>query len=265
MRGWLCPLIQQALETARVADVLESIQAQLSDGGPYPSRILQLESDTARLAPVRGQLGQLGQTSAHGIALASLVDGNRAYAARRVRQLGSHEFQRVVTAGRKRSNPQLGADLRHLGGRQRKAGLHDRTPLLEAVGVDLLPDLDVHQAVAALHVGVAVGREQIELVAFLDLARRELSKAPVRFAEAGGEGSPFPTRNDGSHPIDLDRRHPQARSAGPEMEHLFTGDGSAGRTLQSGCEGWGASVFCPGSSSLLIPSREAEKAGPWRK
>jgi len=67
--------------------------------------------------------------------------------------------------GRKRQ-PECLQDLGRLGGGQREAGLHDRRPLLQAVGVDLAQQLDVHQRIANLDVG-ALGRKQIDLVAVL--------------------------------------------------------------------------------------------------
>ena len=59
--------------------------------------------------------------------------------------------------------------LRRFGRRKRKARLHDRGPLLEAVRVDLPQHLDVHQRIADLHVVAGAGK-QIDLVAFLNAA-----------------------------------------------------------------------------------------------
>jgi hypothetical protein len=70
-----------------------------------------------------------------------------------------------------------------LAGRKRKTGLHDRRPLLEAIGIDLAQHLDVHQRIADLDVVAGAG-EQVDLVAFLDAIRIKLRQPPLRLAEA---------------------------------------------------------------------------------
>ena len=87
---------------------------------------------------------------------------------------------------------------RHPGRRKRKARLHDRGPLLEAVRVDLPQHLDVHQRIADLDVVAGAGK-QIDLVAFLNAARRELRQPRLRLPEVSTERSPFPAWIEFSH------------------------------------------------------------------
>jgi len=88
--------------------------------------------------------------------------------------------------------------LRRFGRRKRKRRLHHRRPLLEAMRIDLAKHLDVHQRIANLHVVVGAG-QQVDLVALLHAARRELRQPRARFAEVSAEGAPLPAWFDFSH------------------------------------------------------------------
>ena len=72
--------------------------------------------------------------------------------------------------------------LRRVGRRKWKARLHDRGPLLQTVRVDLPQHLDVHQSIADLHIVAGAG-QQINLVAFLNAARRELCQPRLGLPE----------------------------------------------------------------------------------
>src|SRR5262249_5777341 len=113
---------------------------------------------------------------------------------------------------RQRCHAKGGAHPRNLGCGKRELPLHDRSPLLEAVGVDLLQRFDVHELVSDLDVGVAVRREQVQLVALLHVAWRELAESAVRIAEACAECPPLPARDDHFHGL-LSREHQQRRTA----------------------------------------------------
>ena len=87
----------------------------------------------------------------------------------------------------------------HVGRRQREGGLQHGHPLLEPVFVDALEALDVHQPAADLHGGIAVGREQVEVVALLDPVRCERVEAALGRPEALAEGAPLPARDESGH------------------------------------------------------------------
>ena len=80
--------------------------------------------------------------------------------------------------------------------RQREGRLHDGSPLLEAVLVHGLELLHVHEAAAHLHRGVALEREQVDLVAFLHPVRLHGAEAFVCLAERLAERAPLPARHD---------------------------------------------------------------------
>ena len=81
---------------------------------------------------------------------------------------------------------------------ERERHLQDRFPALEASGIGLAQDLDVHQLVPDLHV-VTVVRQQVEIVTVLDGGRRHGIEDHVRLRDGVGERAPLPTRDDVGH------------------------------------------------------------------
>jgi hypothetical protein len=84
---------------------------------------------------------------------------------------------------RRNGNTECRADRRHRVRREGKGRLHHRTPLLEAALGHLLQRLDVHEGVTDLYIGVGDGRQEIGLVALLDLLGRQGAKTLVGDAE----------------------------------------------------------------------------------
>src|SRR4029453_13656651 len=81
-------------------------------------------------------------------------------------------------------------------GAEREDALEHGTPLLEPVAVDCLEQLHVHQPVAALHGGVALLREQIELITLGDVVGLAQVEEALGGAEALAEGAPLPAGDD---------------------------------------------------------------------
>jgi len=83
-----------------------------------------------------------------------------------------------------------------VAGGEREHAFEHGTPLLEPVAVDGFEPLHVHQAVADLHGGVALLREQVELVALLHALGLAQVEEALGGAEALAERAPLPARDD---------------------------------------------------------------------
>ncbi len=90
------------------------------------------------------------------------------------------------------STPSAAENRGDVVGAEREGRLEDRLPLLEPVAVHELEQLDVQLRVADLDRGVTGGREQVDLVALLDLLGLESGEAIVGVTERLAEGTPFP-------------------------------------------------------------------------
>ena len=174
-------------EPAREARVEPRVEPEVAHRGDHERRIRGLDRDRAGCAAIGHDVRELGHAAADRVALPSLVhlDGEQ----RRVRRddLREQLFGRVLAALERRCVDIEGGQHRSdVGRRDREARLHDREPLLQAVVVDVLETLDVHQLVANLHGAVhAADGEQIELVALLDAFRRRARRSgrqPARSA-----------------------------------------------------------------------------------
>ncbi len=193
------PISNECRKAPRVAGVDVGVEANAADSGDDGGRVLRLDRDRPRTSSVRHHIGGLGRAAAQGVADAPLVDRDRPHPTARRHQLGEELLQRVGRSGaRGRGDPKGVEDPGHRGRRQREPLLHHRLPPLQAVGVDLAEQLDVHEVGADLDVG-AGRREQVELVALLDRLRGLRGQGGLRGPEAVPEDSPFPTRDDRGH------------------------------------------------------------------
>src|SRR5690242_7636986 len=87
---------------------------------------------------------------------------------------------------------------RSVRGRQRERLLQDRLPALQAICVDLLQHLDVHEVVTDFHVGTKP-TEEVQLVALLDSARPQRREPALGKPETRAERTPLPSWNDRGH------------------------------------------------------------------
>ena len=146
-------VIEQRRQATRIGDVGIAAQAEFAHRGDHRGGILRLHGQRARGLAVGHHVRQLGHAATDGVARASLVDLHHAHSPARRGEPGQQLLLREPARARRRGRQsERLEDLRRVGGGQRKAGLHDRRPLLEAVGVDLAQHLDVHQCIADLHV-----------------------------------------------------------------------------------------------------------------
>ena len=130
-------------------------------------------------------LGDLRHAAADRVVVAPLVDLDRKQAGASAPRAPRSSWSSVYSLRRDRRA--LDAErLEHRGdvvAAEREGRLEDRLPLLEPVVVHALEQLDVQLRVADLDRGVARSREQVDLVALLDLLRLESGEAIVGVAE----------------------------------------------------------------------------------
>ena len=179
-------------------DVLVDVGAEPEriDRGHDGRRVRRLDRDRRRPAPVMLENGALGLAPGNGIAGALLADPQQAWTTGTTDPCGRQDRLQAQTFGR-HVRKWKAESMEHrprslLVERERR--LEDRLPALEAVGVCLAEDLDVHQLVPDLDV-VAVRRQQVELLALLDRRLRRLEHRICR-RDAPGEGAPLPARDD---------------------------------------------------------------------
>ena len=87
-----------------------------------------------------------------------------------------------------------------VGGGEGERRLQHRPPQLEPVPVHALEALHVHRGVAHLDGGVALRREEVQLVALLHALGRERGEAVVGGVEGLAEGAPLPAGDDRGYP-----------------------------------------------------------------
>src|SRR5262249_9357357 len=104
-------------------------------------------------------------------------------------------------AGRRGRKAQRRANLSQRGITERERLLERRTPLLQTVGIDAFEELDIHQTVANLDVGVRGRREQVDLFAVLDRFSGQGRKPWLDRTEVLTEGAPFPARYNLVHRV----------------------------------------------------------------
>src|SRR5581483_7546075 len=135
MRRSLRRPAEKALQTARIAEVLESLEAHLADGVANACRLLGLDRNGTCRPSVYRHVGHLREASADRVAATRLVDANDAHPARRIRQLRFKRLEVVLVPERDRRDAKRGAYDRDVRGPKREGRLHDRPPLLQAMRV----------------------------------------------------------------------------------------------------------------------------------
>ena len=185
------------LEPSCEADVRPLGELQLSHRGGDELGILGLDGDRPGRAGTGRHLRQLGHAVAEAVVDAPLVHGHRGESRARSNHLVHQLLERVGLArelrDRDAERAQHGPEV---VGAEREEALEHGTPLLEPVAVDGFEPLHVHQAVADLDGGVALLREQVELVALLHALGLAQVEEPLGGAEALAEGAPLPARDD---------------------------------------------------------------------
>ena len=188
----------QALAVRRV-DVVR--QAHPPDRLDDRGGVGGLDGDRPGRDAVGGHVRDLRGAAADRVPDPSLVDIHCAERPARAPEVRDQLVDRVRLAGERRGGQaervEHGADV---GGGERERRLHDRTPLLQPVGVGLHERLDVHQVEADLDGGTRLV-EEVDLVALLDAGGRQPGDSLLGRAERRPEGPPLPARDDRGHVV----------------------------------------------------------------
>ena len=136
----------QRVQLAGDAHVSARHQAQLAHRRDHAIRILGLHGHGLHRIAIGSQLRELRHAASDREARPPLVHPDRQQVGARLDDLGNELIERVLAAlehsGRRAERLEHRSDL---DPRHRKRRLHDRSPLLEAVVVDTLQALDVHE------------------------------------------------------------------------------------------------------------------------
>jgi hypothetical protein len=162
-------------------------------------RVLRLDGDRPGDVAVGRDVGHFRRAAIDLVAHAPLVHLDGTDEAARPDDLVEELVQRERRSVEIRQvDPQRVLDRLDVGDAQREVRLEHRLPALEARGVDLAQGLDVHEATADLD-GLAVGGQEIELVALLDSRRLERRERLLGRPEVLAERAPLPARDDRRH------------------------------------------------------------------